>query len=217
VSLLPPGQRETDDFPRFGLPAYATRLPQPPENPAIAVGGLVEAPGEVGLEDLGALPRVERRSDLHCVTTWSRRGIEWGGWRFRDVWEGLLVPRARPHPEARWLMFKGLDGYRAILSLEDALADEVLLADRLAGRELPLEHGAPLRLVAPAHYGYKSIKHLCAIELRRDPGKPHPLSREHPRARVALEERGASLPGWLLRRVYRALRPAILWWYRRAG
>jgi DMSO/TMAO reductase YedYZ molybdopterin-dependent catalytic subunit len=50
------------------------------------------------------------------------------------------------------------------LLLSDLLAAEVLLADILDGLPLSMEHGAPLRLVAPAHYGYKSVKHLSGIE-----------------------------------------------------
>ena len=69
-------------------------------------------------------------------------------------------------------------------------------------------HGAPLRLVAPAHYGYKSIKHLHRIEFKLDAqGYRHVGLRfmEHPRARVAFEERGQWVPGWLLRYLYRPL------------
>ena len=49
--------------------------------------------------------------------------------------------------------------------LEDALADDVLLADRLDGAPLDAKHGAPVRLVAPAHYGFINVKHLCRIEV----------------------------------------------------
>ena len=41
------------------------------------------------------------------------------------------------------------------------------MADHLDGQLLPIEHGAPLRLIAPAHYGYKSVKHLHRIEFWR--------------------------------------------------
>ncbi len=84
----------------------------------------------------------------------------------------------------------------------------MLLADRLDGEPLPIEHGAPLRLVAPAHYGYKSVKHLDRIELWRSDASYRPFGWRfmvHPRARVAYEERGRWVPGWLLRRLYRPL------------
>ena len=70
------------------------------------------------------------------------------------------------------------------------------------------EHGAPLRLIAPAHYGYKSVKHLHRIEFWRSDEHYRPYGLRfmvHPRARVAFEERGQWVPGWLLRHLYRPL------------
>ena len=90
--------------------------------------------------------------------------------------------------------------------LEDLLADDVLLADELNGEPLSIEHGAPLRLVAPQHYGYKSLKHLAKLEFcAHAPVIKHGALAflDHPRARVALEERGQWVPDWLLRRFYR--------------
>jgi DMSO/TMAO reductase YedYZ molybdopterin-dependent catalytic subunit len=126
----------------------------------VKVFGGVQTPCEVALEDLAELPRHEQTSDLHCVTTWSRLGLRWGGYRLRDVYERLIVPRTKPDPDARCLVITGLDGYRASLLLEDALASDVLLADRLDGEEIPIEHGAPIRVVAPGHYGDKSVRHM---------------------------------------------------------
>lgn len=90
----------------------------------------------------------------------------------------------------------------------------MLLADRLSGRPLSIAHGAPLRVVAPAHYGYKSVKHLNRIELWRSNTSYKPVGfrfMDHPRARVANGERGQWVPGWLLRYLYRPLiRPTAL-------
>jgi DMSO/TMAO reductase YedYZ molybdopterin-dependent catalytic subunit len=88
----------------------------------------------------------------------------------------------------------------------------VLLADTLGGEPLNVAHGAPLRLVAPAHYGYKNLKHLAAIEYWTDRRHyrfpwPYPNLMDHPRARVALEERARFLPAWLLRPFYRMVMP----------
>ncbi|MFI5499819.1 hypothetical protein ACIA5E_12220 [Nocardia asteroides] len=62
--------------------------------------------------------------------------------------------------------------------------------------------GAPLRLVAPAHYGYKNVKQVCAIDFLRsyDPGQARIIS--HPRGRVDREERGRILPGRFWRAVW---------------
>jgi hypothetical protein len=116
-----------------------------------------------------------------------------------------------------YLELHALDGYRTSLLLEDALAPNVLLADHMDGGPLPIEHGAPLRLVAPDLYGYKRVKHLATIEpwLTFRPGPADRQTRAHPRGRVALEERGRGLPGWMYRRIYRALFPPTLCYYRR--
>jgi len=208
---LPPGQRAIDAFPRWGLPRFVRQRPTVPRSPALRLGGDVRRPHDLPLEALATVPRREQLSDLHCVATWTRRRLHWSGWLLRDVYEQLIVPRAAPRADARFAVFHGLDGYRTRLPLEDAFAADVLLADALDGRPLSLAHGAPLRLVAPAHYGYKSAKHVCGIELWREP--PEPVTqdwREHPRARVALEERGSVLPGWAFRVVYRAFLPLML-------
>jgi DMSO/TMAO reductase YedYZ molybdopterin-dependent catalytic subunit len=71
---------------------------------------------------------------------------------------------------------------------DDLLEENVLLADRLDGGQLSLEHGAPFRLVAPDLYAYKSVKHLFRIRLRKEfrRGLADRQTLAHPRGRVAL-------------------------------
>ncbi len=204
---LPPGQFELDHFPRFGLSHFAERFPREPGQLQLRIGGDVDA-SIVVAEALGTLPRAEQVSDFHCVTTWSVRAQHWSGVRFADLYRRIVLPQARPHGDARFVVLRAQDGYAVSLPLDDLLAEDVLLADRLNGAPLPVEHGAPLRLVAPAHYGYKNAKHLRAIEFWRDIGSyrfPAFRFMDHPRARVAFEERGRGAPGWLLRWLYRPL------------
>jgi DMSO/TMAO reductase YedYZ molybdopterin-dependent catalytic subunit len=209
---LPPGQQEIASFPRFGLTRFAHRFPQDTTRPALHVAG--EVAHELHLTDaLAGLPRVEQRSDFHCVTTWSRRALDFGGVRFVDFYQQVVVPRACPHQSATLVALRGQDGARTALLLDDLLAADVLLADELDGWPLEVDHGAPLRLIAPQHYGYKSVKHLARLEFR-DPTAGYSVSglrfMDHPRARVALEERGRGLPGWLLRAAYRPLIPGTV-------
>jgi DMSO/TMAO reductase YedYZ molybdopterin-dependent catalytic subunit len=214
ISSLPPGQVAAD-LRRFGLPRFAGIHPVPAPDPAVTVTGLVRYPTQVPVADLlGAAERIDRASDLHCVTTWSAGGLRWSGVPFAAV-HARLVRRVAPHPRTRWVTFVGLDGYRSCLLLEDALDDGVLLADTLDGAPLGAAHGAPLRVVAPAHYGYKSVKHLCAIEyrLRYDRGSAGLFG--HPRGRVAREERSRLLPGYLWRRIWPTMLPAVRRRYRR--
>ncbi|MEJ6001413.1 molybdopterin-dependent oxidoreductase [Paucibacter soli] len=217
---LPPGQRELDHFPRFGLLPFAARFPRQPGHVQLRICGDVRAEIELDAAQLASLPRVEQCSDFHCVTSWSRRGLRWGGVRLRDAYARLIQPLAGPAPDACQVILHGQDGGRCSLPLADLLADDVLLADQLEGQPLTLDHGAPLRLVAPAHYGYKSVKHLCRLEFRRDLSGYRPSAyrfMEHPRARVALQERGQWLPGWLLRLLYRPLIPYTIARFARAS
>jgi len=154
------------------------------------------------------LPRVEQISDFHCVTTWSHRFLSWGGVRFTDFYNRVIVPLAGPHPGATLVALRGQDGAHTGMLLEDMLAPDVLLADTLGGDPLSIAHGAPLRLIAPAHYGYKSLKHLSRIEFcsrEHDYRVSGYRFMDHPRARAAMEERGRGVPGWLLRHLYRPL------------
>ncbi len=207
MSTLPPGQRELADFPRFGLSQFARRFPASPKVATLQICG--EVGNELELSNpLAGLPRVEQVSDFHCVTTWSRRGLRWSGVRFSEFYSAVVLPQARPGDGANYLYLRGQDGARTCVVLEDLLADDVLLADRLDGEPLTIAHGAPLRLVAPSQYGYKSVKHLCRIEFRFDQNGFRPSAfafMDHLRARVAREERGRGAPGWLLRYLYRPL------------
>ncbi|HYP45023.1 MAG TPA: molybdopterin-dependent oxidoreductase [Propionibacteriaceae bacterium] len=212
---LPPGQRAVRGFPRFGVD-----LEHPP--PEVPEGMIIEISGEltrrVALSpaELSGLPRREVPADLHCVAGWSAVGLTWQGVPFADFFRLVVEPALAVGARVQYLVFVGLDGFRSIVALEDALADNVLLADRLDGQPLTAEHGAPVRLVSPDQYGYVSTKHLCRIELyRSEPtGFYHPTKsiqralrtvRPHGRARVWEEERHRYLPSWLARRVYRRL------------
>ncbi|SFS54897.1 molybdopterin-dependent oxidoreductase [Saccharopolyspora flava] len=203
---LPTGQRVAQ-LERFGLPEFARRLAAVPERPVLTVQGAVRRPAQFDLAELlDGLPEHEQRSDLHCVTTWSALDLHWSGFRFRDL-AARIADAVHPHPRATWLMATGLDGFRSCLALEDACADRVLAATRLNGAELPPEHGAPLRLVSADQYGYKSVKHLVALEYRLTYSAGSAGFKEHPRARVAREERSRYLPGPLWRRIWAAALP----------
>ena len=206
VRLLPPGQHLAG-WERFGLPQFAARHVVPPVRPVVSITGQVRRPAQLDLDDLLAgLPRRQQSSDLHCVTTWSALNLPWSGVLLREVLH-RLTDVVSPHPRARWLLVTGLDGFAAPLRLDDALADDVLLADELNGAPLSVAHGAPVRLVAPAQYGYKSVKHLVGLEYRIAYPGGSAGWKEHPRGRVAREERSRFLPGPLWRRAWAVTLP----------
>ena len=206
---LPPGQHLRNDFPRFGLGKFANRFPAEPDQIRMRISGDVESETIVSPQ-WEAFPRTDQVSDFHCVTTWSIQNLSWSGVRFVDFYRLHVLPHCQPRPGADLVVLRGADGFSASLPLEDVLRDEVLLADQLNGEPLGLAHGAPLRLVAPAHYGYKNVKHLMAIEFWTDRRHyrfpfPYPPFMDHPRGRVALEERARWVPSWLIRPIYRLL------------
>ena len=159
----------------------------------------------IGADALDALEAVERVHDFHCVTTWSRTGLSWSGVRMRDVWRTMIVPVLGDRADASYVVARAGDGYRAVFCVGDLLADDVLLVTGLDGAALDGRHGAPLRLVSPSQYGYKNVKHLVGLDVRLS--QPKLGSKEHLRARVALEERHSHIPGRLLRWPYRVLIP----------
>ncbi len=211
---LPPGQRAVQGLPRFGIESHAP--PRIPHDAIIDVAGALIGPVSFSPAELAGLPRRTIDADLHCVAGWSAVGLRWAGVAFDDVYRLLIRPRLAPGAQVSYLVFVGWDGYRSIVTLADALAENVLLADELDGRPLPPEHGAPLRLVSPDQYGFISTKHLRRIELypSEPPAFYHPVARiqralrtvrPHPRARVWREERHRFVPSWPIRRIYRLL------------
>jgi DMSO/TMAO reductase YedYZ molybdopterin-dependent catalytic subunit len=212
---LPPGQRAVKGFPRFGTHLHAPP-PTVPQDPVIEIGGAVAEPISVPVTQFAALPRREITADLHCVAGWSATGLRWEGVPFAIFYRELIEPAlANPTPITH-VVFEGLDRYRSIVQLADALGEDVLIAEHLDGRPLDGDHGAPVRLVSPSQYGFMSTKHLCRVEVHtaEPEGRQHParvvqlwlaLAKPHPRARVREEERHRYLPARIVRPVYRRL------------
>lgn len=187
----------------------------------IEVSGAVTKPVTVPLADLATLPRREMIADFHCVAGWTATNLHWEGVSFVTFYRRVVEPLVRPDTSITHIIFGGLDGFQSVVSIEDALADDVLIAERLDGQLLDGDHGAPARLVSPDQYGYINTKHLCHIELHtarptKSLGAAHPISQamlrgplvmRHPRARVWEEERHPFLPARLLRSFYRLFIP----------
>lgn len=214
--VLPPGQRLVDGFPRFGTHLHHPP-PEVPDRPVITFDGAVREPFEIPVADLENLPHRQIDADFHCVSGWSATGLRWEGVPFATLYHDVIEPRLEQSAVITHVGFAGLDGYRFVAVLDDVLADDVLVADRLDDRPLDADHGAPVRLVSPQQYGFVSTKHLCRIELHVErPAQKNPaairigrltlrtpLIEPHPRARVWREERHPRLPAWFLRRFYR--------------
>lgn len=123
----------------------------------LRISGLVEKPQLLSLEELRRLPQEVQNSRLKCVQCWSSR-TEWGGIRFRHLME-LAKPKATAHA----VRFDCADKWFEYFALDQVLSPRLLLALNMAGKPLTGRHGAPVRVIDPSRYGYKSAKSIVSI------------------------------------------------------
>lgn len=147
---LPPGQSLTLKWPVLHVGTV------PLFDPArwnFEVSGLIENPFCLNWDEFQGLCHDKVKADFHCVTSWSKFDNEWEGVSF-----SLIAEKAQPKPEARFVMVLAENDYTTNLPIEDLMADDVLFADRHAPEPLDAVHGAPLRLIVPHLYAWKSAK-----------------------------------------------------------
>lgn len=161
---LPPGQHLTTKWPVLDLGV------QPEIRPgdwSLTLDGIVDGSRQLSWHDVLDLPQVDRRSDIHCVTAWSRYDNEWTGIATSD-----LLDAFPPLPDRRFVSLESYDGYTTNLSLADFGHPDALLAHSWSGDLLTREHGGPLRLVVPHLYFWKSPKWIRRLSfvVDDDPG-----------------------------------------------
>ncbi len=139
----------------------------------VKVDGECESPGEIGIEDiLTGFTQEERIYRLRCVEAWAMV-VPWVGFPLGD-----LLARYRPTSRAKYVAFETLYApdelpgqrvpvyewpYREGLRIDEAMHPLTILSTGLYGEVLPGQNGAPLRLVVPWKYGFKSIKSIVRI------------------------------------------------------
>lgn len=141
---------------------------------SVAVSGLVNKPKVFDLEELLRFPLEERIYRLRCVEGWSMV-IPWIGFPL-----SRLLEQVEPAAQARYVAFQTLldpkrmpNQYTGVLDwpyveglrLDEAMHPLTILATGLYGEMLPPQNGAPVRLVVPWKYGFKSIKSIVKIDL----------------------------------------------------
>ena len=154
-TLLMPS--DTPDELGFRLMWYNPVAPLDQHAYRLKVAGLVEKPLSFSVDDLRRLPHDTQSSRLKCVQCWSAR-TEWGGFRF-----GHLMELAKPKSAAHAVRFDCADKWYEYFTLDQIMSPRVLLALDMAGKPLADRHGAPLRVIDPARYGYKSAKLVTSI------------------------------------------------------
>ena len=141
---------------------------------SVLVDGDVAKPRRFGIEELLKFPQEERIYRLRCVEGWSMV-IPWIGFPLAS-----LLKQVQPTGKAKYVAFETLQRpaempgqqrrvldwpYREGLRLDEALHPLTILAVGLYGNPLPNQNGAPIRLVVPWKYGFKSIKSIVRIRL----------------------------------------------------
>jgi sulfoxide reductase catalytic subunit YedY len=131
----------------------------------LEVTGLVDTPGSFSLADLLAWPQVEQISRMKCVECWSFKA-KWGGFHYT-----ALAERVNPKPEATHIRFDCADAYWEVVSIEELTDPRVIFVLRMNDELLLDEYGAPLRMMFPAKYGYKSAKAVTTVTFTDQGGK----------------------------------------------
>ena len=124
------------------------------------IEGLVEQPVEWTWDEIHALPDDAYSGDIHCVTTWSKLGVNFAG-----VSVDTLLAAARPRPEATHVMAFSHTGYTTNLPLPDVTGGRAWVVWEYEGQPLPVEHGGPARLLVPHLYFWKSAKWVAGLTL----------------------------------------------------
>lgn len=159
---LPPDQTPTDNILRWGYdhPGITSANPiLPLETYTLTVEGEVEKPVTLSWSDFLKLPQSVSVSDFHCVEGWSVLDCRWEGVRISDI-EKIVKPK----DVAQAVSFESADNYLTSLFRRELSGDDVLLAHKLNGEPLEEGLGAPVRLVVPNKYAYKSA--LWVVKLR---------------------------------------------------
>ncbi len=134
----------------------------------LKIGGEVENPVELSLDELRALPKRSQITLHHCIQGWS--GIaQWSGVPMTEI-----IRLVRPKPNVKAVVFysfgEGLEGgqYYDSHTIENVRHPQTLLAYEMNSKPLSIVHGAPLRLRVENQLGFKMVKWLSAIEFVQD-------------------------------------------------
>ncbi len=144
---------------------------------SIEITGAVKRPGKIHMEDMLKLPLEERIYSFRCVERWSMV-VPWNGFQLSH-----LIKKFEPTSEAKYVQFttildsKNLQGqrypvlrwpYHEGLRMDEAMNPLTLMAVGIYGKSLLPQNGAPVRLVVPWKYGFKSIKSITKIHFTEE-------------------------------------------------
>ena len=146
--------------PESAFPAYfiSDEMPLPSPDWMLKVGGLVQRPMMLTLQQIQQMPRTDMRVQHHCVEGWSAVAA-WHGVRLSALAKLVGLDR-----RVKFVEFRSFDSnYWSSWDLGSALHPQTLLAYGFNGRPLYPDHGAPLRVYSAVKLGYKNVKYLSEV------------------------------------------------------
>jgi DMSO/TMAO reductase YedYZ molybdopterin-dependent catalytic subunit len=161
---VPPGQSVVSSWP------VLTYGPTPlidTKDWRLEIDGMVKSPLELTWKQFNELPKTTMKTDIHCVTRWSKLGMSWEGVSL----DALVKLAGGLSSDAHYLIAHSYGGYTTNLPLEDALNGKAMIATHAEGKPLTPEHGAPARLFVPHLYFWKSAKYIKGLTFT---GLDHP-------------------------------------------
>ena len=152
---IPPGQHAVKTLRNMGGVPGVGRVP----GWRLSIQGEIQRPMSLRFADLMALKQVSQTCDVHCVTGWTLLDSRWRGIPMKSI-----MDRVKLKDTVRFVIFEAPGDYSSSIPIQEALKENVLLAHSYADQDLPPEHGAPLRVLVPDRYFYKSVKWIQRIK-----------------------------------------------------
>jgi DMSO/TMAO reductase YedYZ molybdopterin-dependent catalytic subunit len=152
---LPPGQYYEPGYP------VLTAGPTPqiePKDWGFRIDGMVHQEREWTWDEFQALPQEDVRTDIHCVTKWSKLDTTFRGVSLDTLLEGV-------DPQGDFTMQYSYGGYTTNLPLADLIGGKAWVVTEHEGEPLPREHGGPARMLVPHLYFWKSAKWVAGLRI----------------------------------------------------
>jgi DMSO/TMAO reductase YedYZ molybdopterin-dependent catalytic subunit len=160
---IPPGQHLVSDFPVLSA-GPTPDIDMQTWSFAIQDGHRLLA--EWSWAEFGALPQTQLKTDIHCVTTWSKLDTNWQGVTI----DTLFAAAGLSEPPQAFTMIHCEGDYTTNVPVEDLIDGKAMIATHYEGEPLAPEHGGPARLLVPHLYFWKSAKWVRSLQFTRNDG-----------------------------------------------
>ena len=178
----------------------------------VEIEGLCNRPMTLDLDDLFKFEHEERLYHFRCVERWAMN-VPWSGFPLAK-----LIARAEPKSEAKFVRFTTVNRpaqmpgikassyydwpYREALRLDEAMNPLAMVVTGVYGKPLPIQHGAPLRIIVPWKYGYKNPKSVVKIEFLKRQPKTFWMTQPHEYGFLSNVNPNIPHPRWSQKRSY---------------